>query len=135
MEFTQPLGVGLGLAVRINNQYSYPVCTGRHTEDYTTINDTWKIYHGNTGYLLGNVDSGTQEFTGMGNHVNEGQRGLTDESQMMTSCQGRTSESHKQITQMNCTEQDYVTPKNGNDKGCFGVLQSNSGAYGVPESG
>ena len=40
VEFTQPLGVGLGLAVRINNQYSHPVCTGRRTDDYMTINDT-----------------------------------------------------------------------------------------------
>ena len=54
---------------------------------------------------------------------------------MMTSRQGRTSQSHKQITQMNCTKQDDVTPKNGNDKQRFGVLQSNSGAYGVPETG
>ena len=43
VEFTQPLGVGLGLAVRINNQYSHPVCTGRRTDDYMTINDTWGI--------------------------------------------------------------------------------------------
>ena len=43
VEFTQPLGVGLGLAVRINNQYSHPVCTGRRTDDYMTINDTWEI--------------------------------------------------------------------------------------------
>ena len=43
VEFTQPLGVGLGLAVRINNQYSHPVCTGRHTDDYTTINNTREI--------------------------------------------------------------------------------------------
>ena len=56
-------------------------------------------YHGNTGYLLGNVDAGTQEFMGMGNHVDEGQTRQTDESQMMTSCQGRTSESHKRIAQ------------------------------------
>ena len=39
----QPLGVGLGLAVRINNQYSHPVCTGRCTDDYMTINDTQEI--------------------------------------------------------------------------------------------
>ena len=39
MEFTQPLGVGLGLVVRINNQYSHPVCTGRRTDDFATIND------------------------------------------------------------------------------------------------
>ena len=43
VEFTQPLGVGLGLAVRINNQYSHPVCTGRHTDDYMTINDMQEI--------------------------------------------------------------------------------------------
>ena len=43
VEFTQPLGVGLGLAVRINNQYSHPVCTGRRTDDYSTINDMREI--------------------------------------------------------------------------------------------
>ena len=43
VELTQPLGVGQGLAVRINNQYSHPVCTGRHTDDFTTINDTREI--------------------------------------------------------------------------------------------
>ena len=39
----QPLEVGLGLAVRINNQYSHPVCTGRYTDAYTTINDMREI--------------------------------------------------------------------------------------------
>ena len=43
VEFTQPLGVGLGLAVRINNQYSHPVCTGRCKDANTTINGTWEI--------------------------------------------------------------------------------------------
>ena len=52
-------------------------------------------YHGNTGYLLGNIDAGTQEFVGMGNRVNEGQTRQTDELQMMMSRWGRTSESHK----------------------------------------
>ena len=92
-------------------------------------------YHGNTGYLLGNIDAGTQEFVGMGNHVNEGQTRQTDESQMMTSHRGHTSESHKRIAQTNRTMQYDVTPKNGNNKRRFGVLQSNSGAYGVPETG
>ena len=73
-------------------------------------------YHGNTGDLLGNVDVGAQEFAGMGNHVNDRQTRWTDESQMMTSRWSRTSESHKQITQTNCTQQDDVTPKNGNNK-------------------
>ena len=49
-------------------------------------------YHGNTGYLLRNVDAGTQEFTGMGNRVNDRQTRWTDESQMMMSCRGRTSQ-------------------------------------------
>ena len=73
-------------------------------------------YHGNTSYLLGNLDAGTQEFAGMGNHVNEGQTRWTDESQMMTSRRGHTSQSHKRITQTNHTKQDDVMSKNGNDK-------------------
>ena len=92
-------------------------------------------YHGNTGYVLGNVDAGIQEFGGMGNCVNDEQTRWTDELQMMTLCWSHTSQSHKQITQTNRTKQDDVTPKNGNDKRQFGMLQSNSGAYGVPETG
>ena len=38
---------------------------------------------------------GTQEFMGTGNPVNEGQTRPTDESQMMMSCWGCTSELHK----------------------------------------
>ena len=57
-------------------------------------------YTGNiTGYLLRNIDAGTQEFAGMGNHVNEGQTRRTDESQIMTSHWGCTSQSHKRIAQ------------------------------------
>ena len=81
------------------------------------------------------MDAGAQEVAGTGNCVNEGQMRWTDESQVMTSCWGRTSESHKRIAQTNHTKQDDITPKNENDKQCFGVLQSNSGAYGVPETG
>ena len=92
-------------------------------------------YHGNPGYLLGNVDAGTQEFVGTGNCVNEGQTRWTDESQMMMSRQGHRSESHKRIAQTNRTKQDDVTPKNGNNKRRFGVLQTNSSAYGVSETG
>ena len=54
---------------------------------------------------------------------------------MVTSRWGRTSESHKRIAQTNRTKQDDITPKNGNNKRRFGVLQSNSGGYGVPETG
>ena len=43
MELTQPLEDGLGLVVRINNQYSHPVCIGRCTDTYTTINNMWEI--------------------------------------------------------------------------------------------
>ena len=92
-------------------------------------------YHGNTGYLLRNVDAGTQEFVGTGNHVNDRQTRQTEESQMMTSRRGCTSQSHKRIAQNICTKQDDVTSKNGNDKCRFGMLQRNSGAYGVPETG
>ena len=77
---------------------------------------------------------GTLEFAGTGSRVNEGQTRQTYESQMMMSHWGRTSESHKRITQTNRTKQDDVTSKNGNNKRCFGMLQSNSGAYGVPET-
>ena len=73
-------------------------------------------YHGNTSYILGNVDAGTQEYAGMGYHVDNGQTTQTDKSQMMMSCRSRTSQSHKQITQMNHTKQDNVTSKNGNDE-------------------
>ena len=52
-------------------------------------------YHGNTSYLLGNVDVETQEFAGTGNHVNKGQTRWTDESQMMMSHRGHTSQLHK----------------------------------------
>ena len=82
---------------------------------YATINDMQEISQ-KTSYLLSNVDMGTQEFAGMGNHVNEGQTRWTDKSQMMMSRHGRTSESHKQIAQTNRTKQDDVTPKNGNNK-------------------
>ena len=52
-------------------------------------------YHGNTGYLLGNVDVGTQEYAGTGYHVDDGQMTWTDESQMMMSHWSRTSQLHK----------------------------------------
>ena len=47
----------------------------------------------------------------MGNLVDDGQTTGTDESQMMTSCQRCTSQSHKRIAQMNCTKQDDITSK------------------------
>ena len=73
-------------------------------------------YHGNTGYLLRNIDAGTQEFVGMGNCVDDWQTRWADKSQVMTSCQGCTSQLHKQIAQTNRTKQDDITSKNGNDK-------------------
>ena len=42
---------------------------------------------------------GTQEFTGMGNCVDDGQTTQTDESQMMTLRWSRTSQSHKRVAQ------------------------------------
>ena len=53
-------------------------------------------YHGNTGYLLRNIDVGTQEYVGTGYHVD-------DLTQMMTSHQSCTSQSHKQIAQNKMT--------------------------------
>ena len=61
MEFTQPLGVGLGLVVKIINQYS----TQYVWEDAQMLMQQSMIhrkYHGKSGYLLGNVDIGIQEF-------------------------------------------------------------------------
>ena len=92
-------------------------------------------YHGNTSYLLGNIDAGTQEFAEMGYCVDDGQTRWTDESQMMMSHWGHTSQSHKQIAQMNRTKQGDIMSKNGNDEQHFQMLQSNSGAYGGPETG
>ena len=92
-------------------------------------------YHRNTGYLLGNVDVGNQELTGMGYCVDDGQTTWTDESQMMMSCQSRTSQLHKRIAQMNNRKQDDIMSRNGNDEWHFRMLQSNSGAYGGPETG
>ena len=73
-------------------------------------------YHGKTGYLLGNIDTGTPEFRGMGYCVDDVQMTRTDKSQMMMSHRSRTSQSHKQITQTNHTKQDNVTSRNGNDE-------------------
>ena len=98
MEFTQPLGVVLGLVVRINNQYSHPVCTGRRTDTYTTINDAWQISQ-NTSYLLGNVYAGIGEFAGLGYCVDDMQMMQTVESQLMMSwgscINDHTNQSHK----------------------------------------
>ena len=69
-------------------------------------------YHGNTGYLLRNVDAGIQEFAGTGYHVDDGQMTWTDELQTMTSHRSCTSQSHKQID----TKRDDIMSKNGNDK-------------------
>ena len=83
-------------------------------------------YHGNTGYLLRNVDVGTQEFLGMGNRVNEGQMRRTDESQMMTSHRvaqvSCTNESHKQIAQSKMTSLPRMEITN-NALGCSRATQ------------
>ena len=105
MEFTQPLGVGLGLAVRINNQYSCPVCTGRCTDTYATINDTWEISR-KTGYLLGNVDMGIWEFVGTGYCVDDMQ--TMPPTQLMI-----LWKSHKTIAQINCTNESHKTITQG----------------------
>ena len=60
-------------------------------------------YHGNTSYLLGNIDVGIQEFTGMGYCVDDVQMMQAIELQLMMSHGSRTKQSRKSITQMNCT--------------------------------
>ena len=47
----------------------------------------------------------------------------------------QTNQSHKRVAQMNRTRQDDILSNNGNDEQCFWMLQSNSGAYGGPETG
>ena len=42
-------------------------------------------YHGKTGYLLGNVDTGMGEYAGTGYCVDDMQMKLTDKLQLMTS--------------------------------------------------
>ena len=70
--------------------------------------------HGNTSYLLGNVDTGIREFVGAGYRVDDMQTTWADELQMMMSHQSCTSQSHKQIAQTNRTKQDDIMTRNGN---------------------
>ena len=101
--------------VRINNQYSPPVCIGRRTDAHVTMNDTQEISWENR-LLTQEHDMVIWEFVGTGYRVNDVQTIWTDELQMMTSCGSRTSQSHKSIAQINCTKQGDVTSKNGNDE-------------------
>ena len=103
VEFTQPLGVGLGLAVRIINQYSHPVCTGRHTDAYTTINDTQEIsrdYQLLTQECLRGNSGIHRNGKLCGQQADETDRQVTDDDVMLgshksTAQTNRTNESHK----------------------------------------
>ena len=88
-----------------------------------------------TGYLLGNIGTGIQEVVGTGYCVDNMQMTRTDKLQMMTSYGSCTSQSHKSIAQTNRTKQDDITSRNGNGERPFRMLQSNSGVYGVTETG
>ena len=66
-------------------------------------------YHGNTGFLLGNVDVGIQEFVGTGYCVDDVQMTRAIELQLMTSHGSCTKQSHKSITQTNHTKQSWKT--------------------------
>ena len=81
-----------------------------------------KKYHGNTVYLLGKIDAGTQKFAGTGNLVNDRWTRQTDESQMMISCPGRTSQSHKRIAQSKMTSHPRMEMTNG-ASGCSRATQ------------
>ena len=72
---------------------------------------------------------------GVGYCVNNVQMMQTDELQLMMSQGSHTKRSQKLITEINRTRQDEITSKNGNLEQCFQMLQSNSGAYGRPETG
>ena len=106
MEFTQPLGVGLVLAVRLttNTVTQYVQENAQMLMQQSMIH---RKYHGKTGYLLGNVDMGIQEFMGMGYCVNDVQMMQTIEFQLMMSCEvaqnNHTNQLHKRIAQTNCT--------------------------------
>ena len=108
MESTQTLGVGLGLVVRIDNQYSHPVCMGRCTDAYATINGTQEISW-TTSYLLGNIYTGIGEIVGMGYHVDDRQMIQRVELQLMTSWGSHTKQLHKSIAQMKSTKQLHKT--------------------------
>ena len=45
------------------------------------------------------------------------------------------NQSQKRIAQNNHAKQDDMTSRNGNNERHFQMLQSNSGAYGGPETG
>ena len=81
-------------------------------------------YHGKTGYLLGNVDTGDREFAGMGYHVNNVQTmqnqvavdGIMWKSHKTITQNDHTNQSHKQIAKNNHAKQHDVMSKNGNDE-------------------
>ena len=58
----------------------------------------------------------------MGYRVDDRQATWTDELQMMMSGRDRTIQLHKQIAQTNCTKQDDIMSKNGNDERRFWIL-------------
>ena len=68
-----------------------------------------RIYHGKTGYLLGNVDAGIWELTGRGYCMDDVQMMWTDKLQMMTSHGSHTKQLHKSMTQTNHTNELHKT--------------------------
>ena len=57
-------------------------------------------YHGNTGYLLGNIDTGIREFVGMEYHVNNVQT-----MQNQVAVDDVIWKLHKTFAQINCTNE------------------------------
>ena len=101
---------------------------------YAAINNMLEISW-NIIYLLSNIYAGIGEIMGMGYHVNDMQTMQTNKLQLMMLQGSHTKQLHKLNAQIDHTRQDDVMAKNGNLKCCFWMLQSNSGAYGVPETG
>ena len=120
MEFTQPLGVGLALVVRINNQYSHAVCTGRYTDTHATINNmqeisqenwslTWECSHGYWGICRNGIPC----------------RQCADDADRRVTYDDVTWKSHKAIAQINCTNELHKTIVQDKMMSCPGMEMMN----------
>ena len=99
MEFTQRLGVGLGLAVGINPHYSHPVFTDNAqicTQQSMRHRKTCGIPVTYSGMLMQD-----QEHVGNENHADDMQMRQTDKSWWMMSQTSHTKQSHKSVAQLN----------------------------------
>ena len=99
MELTQPLGVGLGLVVRINNQYSHPVFMGQCLNIYATINECRKFCRVLFAYSV--MFTWDQENAGMLKPCGR----CAEKADRQVAVYDITNESHKMMAQINHTNQ------------------------------